>query len=239
MIATMTAENAVASGSCSGVPPYASLLERTRQLIEPLDLTEVDGGKKWEQIAGRTCLQGELWRLGEIAEARFARVYGGGIDALIAVILPARPGTTPVLTAEMYASHGTTRHFCVDLQAPGFPTTRRHELAETTTALSVRHAMYLPREDKIPGWVVDDSAGGFLFARGCSLDLQPRLAQAYEDYLNLWLDFAYSPLDPAGTVVEATATFCHRQTRRDWFLDELFGIAWSRRFLKEFLFRCH
>ena len=227
---------------------YAGLLERTRQLLTPLGLTERPAPPALRVAGGaeQACrLTAAVWKLGPgrttLAECRAVKLAGEFADAFMTVIYPTDPARLPTFTAELYAGAGRPALAYLDLPAPGLPISLRDEVADQTTVLSIRHAPFLPRDEAPPSWVLDESPGGFLFTRTTDGDAIARLAQAFEDYLNVWIDFAFPYVDaPDGgrsanpVPVEQKKRFdLHAPTRA--MLEQHFGLEWAERFVGEFL----
>jgi len=193
--------------------------------------------------AGQVRLTAARWRIAPesdpLGDCRVARLTGAA-DGFLALISPAQPGRLPVLSAELFAVQGRPQLACLDLLAPGLPPELRDEVAEQTTVLSIRHAMFLPRDEPPPPWAVDESPGGYLFTRVNRPETLPRLIQAFEDYLNIWLDFAHAtPPESvvATTVAVAWSAFRRARANRESFLQRFFGDVWTARFLTEFWYQ--
>ena len=232
--------------AANGPVSYAGLLERARHLLAPLGLTEFHAPAAWTVGGGvdRLCrLTAAVWELGSgragLAQCRAVKLTGPFADAFITVIHPTDPASLPAFTAELYAGAGHPALAYLDLPAPGLRVSLRNAVAEQTTVLSIRHAPFLPRDEAPPAWVLDDSPGGFLFTRTTDAEALARLAQAFEDYLNVWIDFAFPHVsaefarsaNPAP--VEQKKRFdLHAPTRA--LLEQYFGPEWADRFIGEF-----
>ena len=222
-------------------PSYAALWERTRDCLAPLGLTETPLRPEWAATtgaAGQVRLNAAAWRVGPpdapVGECRVARLQGAA-DGLLALIGPLQPGHLPILRAELFAVQGRPQLAWLDILAPGMSVTVRDEVAEQTTVLSIRHALFLPRDEQMPPWAVEESPGGFLFTRTNRPESLPRLAQAFEDYLNIWLDFAFAL--PSPPTARAAAAFRPSRAGRESWLQRFFGDVWTERFLTEFWYR--
>ncbi len=218
-------------------PSFAALWQRTQNHLSSLMLTETPLPAA-ENAAGSVRLHSGRWRIGTrqepLAECRIARLSGVA-DGLLAMIGPVEPGRLPYFSAELLAAHGRPQFACLDVLAPGLDADLRNEVAEQTTVLSIRHAIFLPRDEAVPRWAVEESPGGFLYTADNSPEILPRLEQAYEDYLNVWLDFAHAPAaSPAPSADEADQAFRHLRATRPSFLEQYFGEEWTKRFLAEF-----
>jgi len=227
---------------------YAGLLERTRQMLTPLGLTERPAPPAWkvaDDVAHACRLTPAVWTLGAgraaLAECRAVTLAGPVADAFMTVIYPTDPARLPTFTAELYAGAGRPALAYLDLPAPGLSVSLRNEIADQTTVLSIRHAPFLPRDEAPPNWVLDDSPGGFLFTRTTDGEALARLAQAFEDYLNVWIDFAFPFVDSADLARSANPVPVEQKKRFDLhaptraMLEQHFGLEWAERFVGEFL----
>ena len=224
---------------------YAGLWDRACELLAPLGLTET--GTPPGRMEGVFRLSSGSWAIGPgepaLAECRVARLSGPSADAFVAVILPADPARLPAFTAELYATGGRPSLAYLDLPSPGLSRDLRDEVTDQTTVLSIRHAPFLPRDETPPTWVMDDSPGGFLFTRTGERGSAARLSQAFEDYLNVWIDFAFLAAELAPTarctvdrLVDFKRRSSHHASARA-MLAQHFGLDWTDRFVTEFLYR--
>jgi hypothetical protein len=224
---------------------YAGLWERTRSALAPLGLTEEPVPPEWASavgILGQVRLVTASWIVGAAGEpaavCRVARLHGAA-DGHLTLISPTRAGRLPVFTAELLAVQGRPQLTCLDVRTHGLDAGVCDEVAEQTAVLAVRHALFLPPHEPVPEWAVHGSPGGFLFSRSCRPDLLPRFAQAYDEYFNTWLDFAYAPpaAPPAPAADAEAAAFRRTAAERESVLEPFFGRDWAQRFLSEFWYR--
>jgi hypothetical protein len=169
------------------------------------------------------------------------KLAGPAADAFLAVIYPTDPTRLPAFSAELCAGGGRPALAYFDLPSPALPPGLRNEVADQTTVLSIRHAPFLPRDEAPPIWVMDDSPGGFLFTQTADRDAPARLSQAFEDYLNVWIDFAFPFAHAAAFALAANPAPAgakkrfnlHAPTRA--MLAQHLGPDWAGRFVAEFL----
>lgn len=229
---------------------YATLWDRTRECLSSLTLRELPIVGPWtnmDGIGGMARLTAGRWLLGQpktpLAECRIARITGPFADGLLAFIFPADTERLPTFMAELLAADQRPQLAWLDLRSPGLDPNTREQVTEQTAVLSIRHAPFLPRHEPPPTWAIDFSPGGFLYTRSERRDIYPRLMQAYDDYLNAWIDFAFSELEPGAAADDECpelAAFKHGAIAnagcRD-YLCKWFGEDRATRFLRDFLFR--
>jgi hypothetical protein len=168
---------------------------------------------------------------------------GGPVaDAFVVVIRPTDPSRLPAFTAELFATNGKSALAYLDLPSPGLSRDLVNEVADQTTVLSIRHAPFLPRDETPPTCVMDDSPGGFLFTQAAGRDAPARLSQAFEDYLNVWIDFAFPFADENRLRLSGHQPWKERKHQsvllgpmRSVFAQHL-GSDGAHRFVAEFLF---
>jgi hypothetical protein len=154
---------------------------------------------------------------------------------LIALMGPIQAGRLPYLTAELLAVGGRPEFACFDMHAPGMADGLVDEIVAQTTALSIRHTLFLPRDEAVPGWAVEESLGGFLYTGVNPAAVIPRLEQAFEDYLNIWLDFAHAaPAVAAADADEAGECFRLMRRCRPSILERFVGRESARLLMAEF-----
>jgi len=234
----------------TGSVTYAELWDRARELLAPLGMTESEVpptfAPKLEFEAGYR-IRCAAWDVGpcesRLADCRAVTLSGPAADVFVAVIFPHFPKRLPVFVAELYALSQRPALAYLDLPSPGLNHQIRNEVADQTTVLSIRHAPFLPRNETPPPWVVDDSPGGYLFTQTTDEDAVVRLSQAFDDYLKVWIDFAYkfaerTDFGQAGDFPLARfKRRCIHQTFSQTMLARQFGTELANRVVAEFLYR--
>jgi hypothetical protein len=230
------------------VRPFAGLWNLGPELLAPLGLRELDVPGEFahaEGSGGRMRLRAAAWEVGPtaapIAECRSVLIQGEATDIVNTWIYPHRPDELPTFAAELLAFGHRPRLAFVDLQVPGLSPAGRSRTAAVTHPLAARFAGWRCPEEP-PGWAVESSSGGHLFARPGDPAAFADLTRAFEEYLVAWSDLA-TTARAAGIgdelSREALARFKrHHATASPGrpFLAKLFGQEWTDRFLDEFLY---
>jgi ferredoxin-dependent bilin reductase len=227
---------------------FAALGENTSHALAPLGVKDLGNPGEWACGDGRggiTRLITSRLQIGPanspLAEGRVVRLHGPSTDGLLTFIYPANCEHLPALSAELLSVEGQPAMAWLDLRSPGLATEVAERVAEETTVLSIRHAPFLPHRETPPAHVMEYSQGGFLYTRCDDRQILPRLCQAYLDYLNAWIDFAFAA-KPGGPTRSSNELAAFKKsgivnTGCRPYLVQWFGEERGHRFLTDFLFQ--
>jgi len=230
--------------------PFAHLPERTWLFLRGLGICETLLSPEFATRNvgfNNATVSAANWQVGpddqHCADCRILHVHGEQDEFIQAVIWPAHPERLPVFQALLWqGSHGAC-HASIDLATPGMCTPLRDDVSEMATALAIRHASFFPRNRSNYSTVANAGGGGLVvnLSEGC--DRSERLTQAYEDYLNAWLDFAVALPDELANDARAQRELLRYKRQLEAappgkeVLYRLFGPHWASRICGEFLYR--
>lgn len=230
--------------------PFAQLPERTWLFLRGLGICETLLSPEFATrnlSLNNMTVSAANWQVGPedqvCADCRILHLHGEQDEFIQAVIWPAFPERLPVFQALLWqGSHGAC-HASIDLASPGMCTPLRDDVSEMATALAIRHASFFPRNRSNYSTAANATGGGLVvnLSEGC--DRSERLMQAYEDYLNAWLDFAAALPDQLTYDAKAQRELLRYQRQMEALppgkeiLDRLLGPPWANRICSEFLYR--
>lgn len=238
----------IAASTSAGA--LTALPERTWKLLQGIGVCTAPIAPEFSELHERRSnlsAAAGSWQIGRdgraCAECRMLRVHGAAEQLAYAFICPMRPHRLPAFVALLsWQSDGICQAY-VDLPAPGMAAPLRDEVSELTAALAIRHAAFLGPPTSVPVWNGALSPGGLFVHQRGGRTLRERILQAYEDYLNVWIDSAAALPDRIRNDVDAQRELLRYKRRLESLLlgKEVFyrhsGEARTSRFLSEFLCR--
>lgn len=230
---------------------FAKLPDRTWLLLQCLGVTEAASIPELaapDDGSPEVCITTAHWQVGAadqaLAECRIVRVQGLSEELVQTVLFPACPKHLPTFVALLWQACDDSCHAYINLATPGMAAPLRDDVSEFATVLSIRHAAFLARAatTSLPSARVL-SASGLAVHEHTGHGRGARIAQAYEDYLQAWLDFAVAV--PAQRRADAYAQRELLEYKQQLAAHvpgkeayrRLCSEDWMHRFLGEFLYR--
>ena len=185
-----------------------------------------------------------------ICDLRMVYISGTKNTIINTWVFPYAPHQHPVFAAELIALGDTPKLTFIDIQGPALCSSRQSTIRHATS--KVRHAFAdLRIAERPPSWAIDESLGEYLFTREMTSQAAERIAMAYSNMLDTYLQLLNDCTVP---LVASRHTTCASSTTDELdklhhyqlhhmesspgklFLSKLFGEQWTHSFLTEFLF---
>jgi len=170
------------------------------------------------------------------AEARLAEICGANVRIFNAVVIPERGDGTPLLLAEFMFTGGKTRVGFVDVQDLGLAPPVRACLKADLKALSPRRSAKPP-----PAWAIEFSLGAWSYLTQHDEADDEECVELQSSYLDCWLNAVQRDYGQARRRRGKDLAAHFKQVHlTHWpgktFLERFFGVAWTQRFMCEFLY---
>ena len=232
----------------TSLPPDDNYLQRTfceLQEFSPQALTLSDRFRQQTSKTGKFQLTSFAWNLhyneDKIAECRCVRILGRGTDILNSWVFPTNALVLPVFASEVLEFGHQPRLVFIDLQAPGWNSQQKSQLAAELSELRDTNLL-LPSTDTAPDWATQDGLGLHLHSRPGDPNFRPIIQELYSLYLKSWTDTTLRRLPvEAGSQVgrEALSDYQHHHQESspgNAYLNQLFGQEWTQDFYEQFLY---
>ena len=206
--------------------------------VSPLDpgLAHAEGAWKGQPVTIET----RAYRGGQIRFARFARLWGAGLEIGNLLCLPDAEHPLPILGADLVALGRESGMLAVDLSPTLPPGPERDAQLAPLAARRAAHPA-LPSGGELPAWCADWFSPQALYTR-VGVERAGEALDAFRDFPSVFIELARTvaprpDLADHVSTTQAGYAAAHRTDDKGLgLLARMFGPSWAQRYLDEVLF---